>query len=535
MSLRLRRGGGVIVPPPPGSAFGPTLGDDYVRQHAGTATNPTQPSGIPIGPGGLTQAAINAAGNGATLSMTGITRTTGAQLNLLPGQTLIGPTDHSAILSGAIVVTPVSDSGIWSITGQGIATIGDDPWANGNREIDGIIPPSNINLKKDGVYYDGFPLWQVPSTALLSQPTPYNWPAFYWDYGANKIWLNTNPTGKVVEVCKNGNTAISANNATLKNIVVTKFGNRATTPMVEIGSNGTAENCWFLGSAGTVVGQQGGLATDGSTLRGCKIYYGGEAGIGGGHFPAFGAGPVLVDGNEVAYCNISGFNWPFEGGGSKWNRTGGLIVRNNWVHDNYGMGFWTDGFNYDVLVEDNVFEDNYGSGFEAELGYNHIIRRNSFYRNGYHHPLPDAWTGGPHPADCMNVQIYQNNVVDNASGICSPETNRDSTAGVPPAAAGSITECQNLDVHDNFIQHPNSHPSDTQGYGMGIAAGILISSTTVSPSSLFYTSFNNRWYNNTYRLGNLNGGTHFRWQAGRITWAQWRAAGQDGGSTAEQI
>ena len=70
----------------------------------------------------------------------------------------------------------------------------------------------------------------------------------------------------------------------------------------------------------------------------------------------------MLENSELSYNNTAGYNWGWEAGGTKWTHTDGLIVRNNYVHDNYGNGLWTDGSNINIVYEGNVVEDNYGAG-----------------------------------------------------------------------------------------------------------------------------------------------------------------------------
>ena len=133
----------------------------------------------------------------------------------------------------------------------------------------------------------------------------------------------------------------------------------------------------------------------GTVVRGSFIHHNGQLGIHGGQPSCAGAKGLLLENSELSYNNTAGYNWGWEGGATKWTNTDGLIVRNNLVHDNYGMGLWTDGFNINMLYTDNVVRDNDGMGIDHELGYAAVIRDNVVTGNGFQHPIKgDVWGAG---------------------------------------------------------------------------------------------------------------------------------------------
>ena len=473
----------------------------------------------------------------------GYYRITSGTLALLSGQTLIGPavpanamtsgtSTNAAIITGAATATATSSGGYWQInaTAQGFSALGTDSWAHSQRPIDGVT--ATLVTNRDQVFIDDFPLWQVNSQAALDAATPYGWPAFYWNYGAGIIYMRVNPTGKRLEVCKNAGSLLDADNATVRNVIIEKSSpavgvDGSGAAMVSIGTNGVLDNCIVRCSHSAGVAQNSGSVNSPSSLLNSTISQNGLIAVSGGHYPAFGAGPVLVDKCLFVQNNIGGWNWAWEGV-MKWNRTGGFVFRNSWVHDNYGPCLWVDGFNINWLFEENVVEDNYAAGAELELGHGGTCKRNAFYRNGFWHPSPLGFASGVHPANSSDVKVFNNIIENNVGGAVASQDSRIFT-GDP--AAPNNTAIRNLEMHDNYIYHPSSH-AEAQ-FGMGYASGLVLSGTP--DVGYFGPTYNNRWFSNEYHLGNLASGQHFRWNAGAVTWAQWRAAGQDVGSTAVQI
>jgi parallel beta-helix repeat protein len=222
---------------------------------------------------------------------------------------------------------------------------------------------------------------------------------------------------------------------------------------------------------------------------------------------------LLYENNGIAFNNYARFKNGWEAGGAKWLKVRGLTVRGNYVHDNKGPGLWTDTDNVDVTYEQNVVEHNTGAGIVHEASYDAVIRDNTVQHNGF------RWTSWLSGAGILvssseNVQIYRNTVVGNADGIAITHAAR---------ASGTFHEPRNIDVHDNTV-------TMTVG-ATGLATG---------QGSVYFTSRNNHFQNNTYYLG--CGDRHFAWldpQDG-VGWAyvttdEWMAAGNDTSGTFTSI
>ena len=121
------------------------------------------------------------------------------------------------------------------------------------------------------------------------------------------------------------------------------------------------------------------------------------------------------------------------GGGKFWENED-VIVSNNYVHDNPGVGIWADFNNRGYLVENNWIENNDAHGIEYEISYNFLIRNNVLIHNavvmgkeefngvGDTFPAPAIYiseSGGDSRAGSKysTSEIYGNYFQDNWDGI----------------------------------------------------------------------------------------------------------------------
>ncbi len=72
---------------------------------------------------------------------------------------------------------------------------------------------------------------------------------------------------------------------------------------------------------------------------------------GGMGSPVAGSG-LVVEGNEIAH-NAVIYGATGDSSGTKFAHTVGLVLRNNYVHDNLGNGLWADINNLNALIEGN--------------------------------------------------------------------------------------------------------------------------------------------------------------------------------------
>jgi len=275
--------------------------------------------------------------------------------------------------------------------------------------------------------------------------------------------------------------------------------------------------------------------TSGWVIDDNEVSYNGEYGIRAGNttqitnnnvhhnkrldITATAATNVLVANNEIAFGNYGNFfSVNVEAGGTKFVGTTGLTLENNYVHDNIGGALWLDLNNINTLIEGNTVANNSDDGISTEISYAATIRDNTVTGNGWKDPLNRysfLWNAGIAVHASSNVEIYGNTVSGNFAGIVAVQQNR----SADPAMYGPHL-VQNLYVHDNTITQTDA-PSGI--YQTSAAAGIA---QDTGDNSVF-TSWNNRFVNNTYYLG--SNPWPFAWMNVYQPQASWQSYGQDVG------
>ncbi len=287
---------------------------------------------------------------------------------------------------------------------------------------------------------------------------------------------------------------------------------------------------------------------------------------------------LLMTGNEIVGNNTDDWESKVPGcgcsGGVKFWAVNGADIRNNWVHDNRGVGLWADTNNNDFLIENNLIENNDGEGVFYEISYNLILRNNVFRKNALVSGKEFADRGDDFPeasvylsesggdsrisARTAKIDIYGNAFDNNWSGItawenadrfCNSPANTSSgdctrlVPKVPTCATPGITKAplidtcrwktQNIDVHGNTFSFDPKVIGCTNGLCGRMA---LLSNYGTYPSWSPYqgdvvqnaVTFHqtNSWHGNTY-----SGPWKFMpFDTSRsLTSAQWTAApyGQD--------
>lgn len=253
-----------------------------------------------------------------------------------------------------------------------------------------------------------------------------------------------------------------------------------------------------------------------SLLDSNRIYSNGQYGIVGGP-----GTDILVLNNEVDHNN-TGVGCPAgvcdtgDSGASKivGSTTGsyGLLWRNNYVHDNTGMGIWSDG-NVRGTYENNTAANNSGGGIFLEINWDSIVRNNTVTDNAsVAIGLSCFWGSQIHLNNSSNVQVYGNTVTasNGANGICAVHANRGDSAPYPVFPNALI----NLTVHNNAI------------YMNGAGNSGVVQDMGAVNSTNSYTV-------NAYHVSSLTG-TFWTWPsaaANPATFAQWQSASQDTGGS----
>jgi parallel beta-helix repeat protein len=295
----------------------------------------------------------------------------GANITVRNGDTFEG--QPGAILSGARVLQGFEfDGNRWSIGGQ-------TSQLEGSGSCDEFLGQGYDGCQRpEQLFIDGQPLWQVTRSDQLA---PGRW---YFDYGADRVYLADNPDGRLVELSVTP-VAFSgqARDVTISGLVIEKYANRAQHGAID--AAGSNEN-WLIVDSEIRYNHGTGVRTGTDMVfRDNWVHHNGQNGIGGR------GDRILVEGNEISFNGISGFNPFWEAGGTKWVLTHDLVVRNNHVHHNFGRGIWTDIDNVDSLIEGNLVENNDQSGIAHEISYAATIRNNVVRNNGLSF---DVWVWG---------------------------------------------------------------------------------------------------------------------------------------------
>jgi Right handed beta helix region len=386
-----------------------------------------------------------------------------------------------------------SGRGAWYVDGQ----------SENDVARSGTCTPSTYTGCRDAndVYYDDRALRRVMSRGQLGPGR------FYFDHASRRIYVGSNPTHHKVEVAVRTfawqGIGVGAYDVAVEGVTVEKFATSLQAAAIHGGRG------WRL--EGVEARLNHGAGMDGATtMRDNYVHDNGQAGLGG-------SGPTTVDGNEIAWNNYARVCPCWEAGGAKWANGSNLSVTDNDVHDNRGPGLWADGSESHIRIARNRVERNSDVGILLEISYDASVSHNVVRRNGAPGP---GWcqAGGIVVAESPRVEIVGNTVAGNRDGICLTQQDR----GTDPVHGPH--RLQDVDVHDNIVVMTSGH------------SGLI---EYVDDTS-YYTSRNNRFRHNTYRLG-CRERPSFIWMRpsspgyGELTFSNWQAAGQDVGGAATRL
>nr|WP_246413116.1 right-handed parallel beta-helix repeat-containing protein [Methylobacterium brachythecii] len=400
--------------------------------------------------------------------------------------------EQGAVLNGSKLITDFSKDGQnWVASGQ---------TQEGFRQgTDEGAPGAERAGYPETFFIDDKPLTPVDS---LAQVAPGK---FYFDYAADKIYFQNDPTGHKVEAGVSP-FAIggAAKGVVVQNLVVEKYDVPAQAGA--IGYNSSAEG-WTIQNNEVRLNYGVGIYSGSNgQVKGNYVHDNGQMGLGAS------GDNVLIQGNEIAHNGyFSGINRGWEGGGAKFAETNHLTVSDNYSHDNNGYGLWTDINNINTLYDGNTVTNNISGGINHEISYDATIRNNVVTGNGTE-GTGWLWNGGIQIQNSQNVDVYGNHVDASAGGnaISLIQQDRGTGSHGPWVTTGNS-------VHDNVIVDgtPGSGASGSiADYDQsGLAAG------------------GNTFNNNQYYVSDPSG-DHFAWTNGFYDWNQYRqVSGQDANST----
>lgn len=340
------------------------------------------------------------------------------------GMSFVG--QPGSVLSGAVILDePVATSTGWRY--DGFEKTGDDIGSC----IDGY---DGCGYTQD-LFFDDVMLWQVTDIDDLESGT--------WFWGDDGIHVFDDPANRRVELSvENYAFRSSANDVTIKGLIIEKYATPAQLGAVaaQQPGNGDRGQRWLMEDLDVSGVHGAGVRTgDATIVRRVHSHHNGQMGI-----SVSGGTDVLIEDSELSFNNIAGFKWGWEAGGSKFTRTDGLVVRSTHAHHNTGPGLWTDIDNVNTLYEGNLVENNTGPGIFHEISYAATIRDNVVIGNGFG---SDEWLWGAGIliAASSDVEVYHNEVRNNANAIAGIQQNRDDGPGREHPLA-------NIDVYANTIE-----------------------------------------------------------------------------------
>lgn len=438
------------------------------------------PGAISVYPGTNIQNAIDNAPNGSTFYIRAGTHRM-QRFQPKAGTTVIG--EPGAILNGSRVLSGWSQDGSqWWIGGQ---------TQQGTRH--GVCESSSPRCRySDDLFVNNVRLEHVDSRSKVGSGK------WYFDYGANRIYIGQNPAGKTVETSITfGAVFGNSPNVTITGLIVEKYANPAQHGAIDnrLNNSDAGARDWVITGNEVRLNHGVGIKVGkNARVEGNNVHHNGQLGIG-----AVGSGSRFEN-NEIAYNGQIPFWADWERGGTKFAKTTNIQLVGNYVHHNVGPGLWADLSAKDMLFADNTVIGNTKAGIYYEISYDAVIRDNYLEGNGFGFD-PWLWGGGIVISSSPNVEIYGNTVINNGDGIGAVEQDRSGD----PAPYGPLV-ITNLYVHHNTITMSQGVSGVAQDHG----------------NTAIFTSRNNRWENNTYNVGS---GRHFEWDNRQMYYDTWRSYG----------
>jgi hypothetical protein len=346
----------------------------------------------------------------------------------------------------------------------------------------------------EDLYKNDYPLRQDTALHLLESGE------WFFDYDKDKVYLADDPAKHKMEISVSRRAfGGNAEGVVIRGLIVEKYA--IPGHMGAIGDQYPGEG-WVIENNEIRLNHGKGLAAShNAIIRGNHIHHNGQMGL-----TANGRN-ILVENNEIAYNTLKeiGYQWEHEGGGTKFAYTDSLIVRNNYVHHNWGPGLWTDVNNKNTLYEENICTDNLASGIFHEISYSAIIRNNYVARNARAHGAQIFLSTS------SNAEIYNNQVVvdeKSGDGIVVRQSKRQ-VDGVPMYGINNY-------VHHNTITY----------FVTSKRSGAWADYETES----FWKKGNNRFNYNTYYIKDAKAHC-WEWSNGRNGWNTFRECGQEANGT----
>lgn len=438
--------------PPPGTGPGPEPLAGSVPVPGAGARPPVPRDALRVEVGDDLQDAIDAAAEGTTFV---IASGTHRLQEAVPkdGMRFVG--EPGAVLKGSRLLTAFTRAdGLWVAEGQ----TQEGP-AHGEMEAG-----RERDAHPEDLFLDGRRLRHV---GARHEVRPGTW---FFDYDHDRLYLGDDPAGRTAEV---GVTAVAfsgpgVRDVTIENLVVSHYASRAQQGAI----NGDDTLDWEVAS--TEVSDNHGVGLrigPGMHVHHSRALRNGQLGMGG----VAGTRPALIESNEIAENRLLGYDWGWEGGGTKFVASTGLRFVNNWVHHNRGPGPWFDIDNVDISVASNLVEHNTMLGIFLEISYGADISSNTVRHNGSE--SYGDFGAGIFVSNSSDAEVHHNLLYGNRHEIMVIHDDRGDGARGEYRTTG-------LDAHHNDVTVTDGSP--------GLRA--------YNGDTTLYTSAGNHFRDNTWRL-----------------------------------
>jgi parallel beta-helix repeat protein len=211
---------------------------------------------------------------------------------------------------------------------------------------------------------------------------------WYYDFSGddggvrNNIYLSDDPTGHVVELGARMYAFYSetASGITIQSLIIEKYAQN-----LQDGAVLARAPDWTIQQCEVRLNHAEGLSARPRNGNNAKflnnvLHDNGQYGFGVGRVRN-----ITVKGNTIYHNNVDHVNTDFGSGCCKVSGTD-IMISDNTVYDNLGMGLWSDAFANGVTYSNNVVYGNTGEGIRVEVSERNTITNNTVYGNGFGNP-----------------------------------------------------------------------------------------------------------------------------------------------------
>jgi hypothetical protein len=246
-------------------------------------------------------------------------------------------------------------------------------------------------------FYDGTQLDEVGSLGEITPDT------FYVDRTADKLYIGSDPSGHLVEASdlEIGFTANGHTGSELRGIHFRRYA----TPVGSIGAVRAWSNNMIVENVAATDSAYGGISVVGENVAIINSTMSNNGCLGSA---AWKSNNLRWARNIADHNNTQNFNVGWEAGGFKMTKSRYVTIEDNWIHSNYGNGYWLDQSAQDITLRRNTIVDNTRSGIMLELSGRLNVHGNLIARNARY---------GLYSNDANDIAAWNNIIVDNSTDI----------------------------------------------------------------------------------------------------------------------